>query len=473
MFSKFALLLILCGVWVGSASDVVEGHQGNFNEVTKSGFVLVEFYAPWCGHCKKLAPEWEKAATALKGAGVTLVKVDATAESTLASQFNVRGYPTIKVFRDGEASDYEGGRTADAIVSYCRKRLGPAVTPLTSQSEINTFKSTNAVAIIAFMANKDDSFAQFDKLAAKHRDTHNFGVVSNPEYYEGAAEGSVVLFKQFDDLSVVYKDAISDTEAFNSFLKKESFRLLDEISPENYRSYVDRGLPILWLFIDPSEKEETETAKKAAAEVAQSFKGIISFVHLDGVRYIQMAQKMGLTGKNFPCVGVDHEGKHFAFPETTEVTTVPLKEWVEKFVAGTLARTVKSQPVPDTPTVDGLTTVVGDTFESIVLKSNKDVLIEFYAPWCGHCKQLAPIYKKLAAALKNVPTLTIAQMDATSNDPTGPFDIQGFPTLFFVPAGKDPMQYDGERTAVEMLRFIKKHATTAIDVQEKDISDEL
>lgn len=84
---------------------------------------LVEFYAPWCGHCKSLEPEYEQAAKNLKGQ-VKLGKVDATVEQELAARFNVKGYPTVKVFDYGaeksykSAYDYPGERTASGITSF-------------------------------------------------------------------------------------------------------------------------------------------------------------------------------------------------------------------------------------------------------------------------------------------------------------------------------------------------------------------
>mmetsp|Transcript_5943 Transcript_5943/g.8026 ORF Transcript_5943/g.8026 Transcript_5943/m.8026 type:complete len:147 (-) Transcript_5943:57-497(-) len=93
-------------------------------------FILVEFYAPWCGHCKSLAPEYELAAKHFKKrwkkgefTEVAIAKVDATENMNkdLASRFGVTGYPSLKIFKDGEYfQDYNGGREWKDMASHMR-----------------------------------------------------------------------------------------------------------------------------------------------------------------------------------------------------------------------------------------------------------------------------------------------------------------------------------------------------------------
>ena len=91
------------------------------NHVGKDAGSLVEFYAPWCGHCKSLAPEWAQLSTLFKGtSSIVIAKVDASADENkaIASEFDVKGFPTIKWFAPGslKPEDYTGGRTAGACV---------------------------------------------------------------------------------------------------------------------------------------------------------------------------------------------------------------------------------------------------------------------------------------------------------------------------------------------------------------------
>ena len=98
--------------WKPPEDYVLALTSDNFTEfVSTSELALVEFYAPWCGHCKRLAPDYAFAAKELKlRHKITLAKVDATEETSLAKTFGVDGYPTLKVFRFGKDYEYKGPR---------------------------------------------------------------------------------------------------------------------------------------------------------------------------------------------------------------------------------------------------------------------------------------------------------------------------------------------------------------------------
>ena len=125
----------------------------------------------------------------------------------------------------------------------------------------------------------------------------------------------------------------------------------------------------------------------------------------------------------------------------------------EDFKSGTLPIHYKSSPVPETND-EPVKVVVGDTFEELVLTDDKYVLLEAYAPWCGHCKKLEPIYNDLASKLAGETDLVIAKMDATENEhPLMP--VSGFPTLrLFKPGSKTPVDYQGDRSLKDLVKFL-------------------
>uniref|UniRef100_A0A3B4CF11 protein disulfide-isomerase n=1 Tax=Pygocentrus nattereri TaxID=42514 RepID=A0A3B4CF11_PYGNA len=103
--------------------------------ISVSIFTLTAFYAPWCGYCKKLEPIWYEVGAELKNSGspVRVGKMDATAYSGVASEFGVRGYPTIKLLKGELAYNYKGPRTKDDIIEFANRVAGPAVRSLPSR----------------------------------------------------------------------------------------------------------------------------------------------------------------------------------------------------------------------------------------------------------------------------------------------------------------------------------------------------
>ncbi|KAF8008173.1 hypothetical protein BT93_K1991 [Corymbia citriodora subsp. variegata] len=149
-------------------SASVELTSSNFDELVLKSKELwvVEFFAPWCGHCKKLAPEWKKAASNLKGK-VKLGHVDCDTEKSLMSRYKVQGFPTILVFGADKDSPipYEGARTASAIESFALEQLEtnvapPEVTELTSQDVMEEKCGSAAICFVAFLPDILDSKAE-------------------------------------------------------------------------------------------------------------------------------------------------------------------------------------------------------------------------------------------------------------------------------------------------------------------------
>jgi len=142
-----------------SNSDVVQLTGTTFYEEVRDSkdLWLVEFYAPWCGHCKALEPEWEEAATQLKGMA-RVAKVDATEEQALAGDHDVTGYPSIKVYKPKSTTfeDYQGERKADAIIDFAMEvledsGLGPQVNQLTSQEVFDEQCSGKKICVVGIL----------------------------------------------------------------------------------------------------------------------------------------------------------------------------------------------------------------------------------------------------------------------------------------------------------------------------------
>lgn len=151
--------------------DVVVLTDANFDSVVygSKDIWMIEFYAPWCGHCKKLQPEWEEAASALRGQ-VKFGKVDATEEKMLANRFQVQGYPTIKYWEYGKGKSdskglpYNGGREASDLKQFAQNLLEntdiePEVYELKSHKVFED-ECTSGVCIISFLPNIYESDAE-------------------------------------------------------------------------------------------------------------------------------------------------------------------------------------------------------------------------------------------------------------------------------------------------------------------------
>ncbi|KAI9223992.1 hypothetical protein BC828DRAFT_185914 [Blastocladiella britannica] len=459
---------------VSADSDVLTLTEANFkSSVDPEKLVLVEFYAPWCGHCKQLAPEYEKAATALKPDGIKLAKVDCPANADLCSEYKIEGYPTMKIFREGKVGAYNGGRTEDTIIGYMRKQSLPALSTI-SAAQVADFAEKDRYVVIGYIPEGHaDATKALETVANQLRDDHVFAVTSDKAALpalglQDASVPAVVALRKFDEpmITLISGSAIT-AEDLTAAVKRESMPTMDEVSPANYMKYIEDGKPMAFFFYSTAEERALIGPKIEA--VARNYKGKFNFVYCDSAKFGGHAQTMNLK-EQWPAFGVSKvdENLKWPFDQTKEITEAAIAEFIADIDSGKLESSIKSEPIPaEQP--DAVITVVGHSFKDVVLDTKKDVFVEFYAPWCGHCKKIAPTWEKLAAGLKDqADKVVIAKMDGTENDlPADAMTrIEGFPTIKLFRAGdNEGVLYNGDRTIEDFAQFLAKNAKNTIDTK--------
>jgi len=102
----------------------------NYDAETSGKSVFIKFYAPWCGHCKAIAPAWETLMGEFKDSKTALVaEVDCTVHQDLCGKHGVQGYPTIKHGDPNNLEDYQGGRSLEDLQTFAKENLGPSCGP--------------------------------------------------------------------------------------------------------------------------------------------------------------------------------------------------------------------------------------------------------------------------------------------------------------------------------------------------------
>uniref|UniRef100_A0A8C7XAL3 Protein disulfide-isomerase n=1 Tax=Oryzias sinensis TaxID=183150 RepID=A0A8C7XAL3_9TELE len=461
------------------ASDVLEYTDDDFeSRIGNHDLALVEFFAPWCGHCKRLAPEYEAAATRLKGI-VPLIKVDCTANSNICSKYGVSGYPTLKIFRDGEESGpYDGARTADGIVSFLKKQAGPASVELKTEADFEKFIGDQDASIVG-----DTSQAEFLKAANALRDDYRFAHTNSEALLKsnGIDEEGVVLFRpprlnnKFEENSVKFTEDKFTSNKIKKFIQENIFGICPHLTADNKDQLKGKDLLVAYYDVDYDKNPKGSNYwRNRVMKVAKSFLDQgkkLNFAVANKNTFSHEVSEFGLSSSSgeLPVVAIrTSKGDKYAMTEEFSRDGKALERFLQDYFDGKLKRYLKSEPIPEDN--DGpVKVLVAENFDSIVNDDSKDVLIEFYAPWCGHCKNLEPKYNELGEKLANDPNVVIAKMDATANDVPSPYEVSGFPTIYFSPAGRktSPKKYEGGREVSDFISYLKREASNPLVMQEE------
>ncbi|QDZ18049.1 protein disulfide-isomerase [Chloropicon primus] len=509
--SVFVLGLLVVGLATAWAAPEAEGeektesewalfdelHLGvdNFDEeIGKHEISAVFFYAPWCGHCKNAKPEWAEAAKRLAEDNIPLfvVNADEADNRPLAQRVGLSGFPSIYIFRKSVGLDkpttYEGGRTADAFVANIKSYSGPASEYLEQADESlispkrEDYDHTK-VTVIAFVDKKDSDHAKTFESAVdqirtdgSYYHTENYAIAKAIHGDLEVKPNTILLFRHFDG-EVVKSKTIGTVDEILSFIEANyaaPFITFTDMS-QSVASRVYSPNNAFNVFVHAAESKKDEVKAWASKLPERLAETIGSTVVFDAKG--ENSRLQGFFGFNpsievsLGVVNLQNSKKKFVLEESADLEKA--LKFVEDVKAGKVKPYVKSAPIPTGEPEDNVKVVVGDTFEKEVLGSGKNVFFKIYAPWCGHCKAMAPAYKDLADALEEDKEVVVAKLDGTENDVLDErFDARGYPALFFMNSEGKVEAYKGGRTFDDMLKYIEDNKTpVSADVLNRSADD--
>lgn len=390
-----------------------------------------------------------------------MAKVDATEESELAEEFGVRGYPTLKFFRSGSPIEYNGGRQADDIVAWLSKKTGPPAKDLDTVEATEEFLKENNVAVVGFFTDRESAECKSFLTAANSVDEYPFAITSNEEIFKKYenTNGQVVLFKQFDDGKALFDGEFTD-ENLKKFVVSQAMPLVVDFNHDSAQKIFGGEIKSHLLMFLSKEAGHIEKYANPAKEIAKKYRDQVLFVSInaDEEDHQRILEFFGMKKEEVPAMRIimlQEDMAKYKPEKEGELSADYIEAFVQKFMDGKLKQHLLTQEAPEDWDKTPVKTLVATNFDEVAFNKDKDVFVEFYAPWCGHCKQLVPIYEQLGEHFKDSATVVVAKMDATANE-LEHTKITSFPTIKLYKKGDNTVvDYNGDRTLEGFTKFLE------------------
>ncbi|KAK6167382.1 hypothetical protein SNE40_021422 [Patella caerulea] len=371
LFSCIALYLA-----DGEHGDQVKSLKADtFEEAVSSKRYFIMFYAPWCGHCKRLGPTWNELAELyndLQDSPVVIAKVDCTEETPLCAQQDITGYPTLKYFYDSPTDyiRYKGNRDLSSFKSFLEDQHR-------ANEEEDDPQPPEPKKHLQILEKDMDEVIKYGHYFVK--------------FYAPWCGHCQKLAPVWDDLARTFE--------FNPDVN------IAKIDCQEYGTVCGMhgitGYPTLIYYID-GQKVETYNGGRTHEELKEFVSRMMSVKDDE-----------------------DKERTDEKIPEEIE----PESEMIELSDA---------------------------TYDEVI--AEKTVFVKFYAPWCGHCKRLAPTWLELAQIYSGRDDVIIADVDCTRySDICKNNQIRGYPTLILLRNGVRVQEYSGSRTLDSLQSFVDSH----------------
>ncbi|KAH7865783.1 hypothetical protein Vadar_011130 [Vaccinium darrowii] len=445
---------------------VIELNQDSTKRVIDGNeYVLVLGYAPWCPRSAELMPQFAEAATDLKelGSNVLMAKIDAERYPKAASSLGIKGFPTMLLFVNGTSQAYTGGFSSKEIVIWASKKTGEPVIRIRSVIQAKEFLKKHPLFVVGLFEKFGGSeYEEFIKAATSHSElqfveTSEVDVANvlfpnvQPSY------PFVGLVKSEPDRYTAFEGTFK-MEDILQFLDYYKFPLVTTVTELNsVRVFSSRIKFQVYVF---AEADDFKNLVEPLQNVARKFKPKVLFLYIN-IKDDNLAKPfltlLGLEDPEDTVVAAFDYKISTKYLLESEPTPSKIEEFCSGLLHGTLAPFYKSQPVPDNKE-GSIQTIVGKTFEDLILSSPQNILLEVHTPWCVNCEATSKKVEKLAKHFKGLDDLIFARIDASANEHPK-LQINDYPTLLFYPAHdkSNPIKLSTKSSLKDLATLINKN----------------
>ena len=421
--------------------------------------LLLLVFAHWCPHCKRAYPNFSEAAKSeeAKKYNIAFANINGDYYRNVLSKYQVSGFPTIFYFSNyGKEKSYYNGNSKsknDFIEWMYRKVVNP-LKVIKSVDEIkNNYENKNEISYIYF--GNEPRELNIIKSKAENDFDHIYGHVKNEKVMEkyGVKPSTIVMFTSHDE-KIHFSEGKIDEDTINKLNSLHEYPYLIS-AYEGGRLFQYDKKPVVFINLKDDDRKKYE---KYFFDLAKKYrKNQLYFSLFDGEKFSAYENYIAHPEKSFPKVAIidtqyDEIQKWYLNGTFSENK---MNEFIEDYLKGKFKASIKSEEIPKEQ--KEVFKVVGNTFMKEVIENDKDVLVKFYSPYCGHCKKLEPTYIELGKRFENLKDyVRIAEFNMLEN--TLEYEsVNSYPTLLFYPKGKKNqkgIQYSGNRSLNDMTNFI-------------------
>ncbi|KAK3710661.1 hypothetical protein QZH41_011019, partial [Actinostola sp. cb2023] len=429
--------------------EITDGSLDALSKFTdRSSLKFVLYYAPWCGQSRKAIPEFMRVANVFHQE-VTFIAINCWLGSC-HKEYQLEYFPQIVAYHS-IFSGVQYPETNDVLALYMIRFIQNIMRPFSyvgREEELQEVKATNQEVVLSYIDNVDNKeYRRFFGVALEYVGKVSrpfFGLVINENIASKlglSMNGQISFYRALDSTSVYHPKANNSIRNITHWISQNRKEIIIELVPK------------------PSNRDflNSQLNEKAAVILflpVRRHKISMPLLRTVSIQYLLNLETRFITqSKCRRC---------------NDLHTFVVVEFVMAFMNSRLERALRSADTPSYTCPETQACVVEvtlATLDRIVMDKDKDVLLVYYAPWCGFCVNLAPVLLTVARFFKDFKNVIIARIDADQNDLPWQHTVTSYPTIILYPARRKDFSVrfpdKSERTSEALIKFILQHGTEA------------